>query len=147
MEIEKMKKQNLLTMLAMVFMAAAIFAGCKKECDCDNDDDNNNGDNWAAAVEGTYTGTANTDGNVNSATTIVTRIDNNTLNFSMSVAGENYCMDSVTMTSASTITIGEYDGCRSYNVTGGGNFSGAALNYTWSSAGGSGYEVDFGGTK
>jgi hypothetical protein len=146
LKIFEMKKQHIVSLFILsAFITVIFFAGCKKECDCD--DANNSGENWAASVVGTYIGTADFYGSNYPATTIITRIANKTLNIQLSTAGDTYCLDSVSMNSASTFSISEYDGCASRIATGGGNFSGSALNYTWSSSGGSGYAITVSGTK
>jgi len=144
-----MKKHNILLMLfAAVLISATVLSGCKKECDCDDDDDNNNGDDWAALLAGTYSGTATEDGiYTNNATTIITRVSNKVVNIQMNYPSESFCLDSVNVNSASTFGISEYDGCASENASGGGNLSGSNLAYTWTEVGGSSMSVTFNGSK
>jgi hypothetical protein len=127
----------------VLFISTCIIAGCKKE----DDDNQQNSDNWAGAVAGTYIGNATEYGYTDAATTIITRISNTMINLQMNFSSDNYCLDSITMNSATTFGISEFDGCASKKASGGGNFSGSSLNYTWTQVGGSATSITFSGTK
>lgn len=117
-------KTAILTIIAGIFL---LFCNCSK-------DDNNNTENWAAAVEGTYIGTAiDYDNDTLSATSLISRVNDKLLDFQITITGSAICLDSVVMNSPTTITIGNKDLCSwiaHSSVTGSGNFSGNILNFT-----------------
>lgn len=133
-----MKTNNIFNLLVLISFLGIIITSCKK------DEKEENKDNFAAAFEGTYT----EDIGGTTSTTTITRISNNRVNLQYSFNNSiDKCLDSVDVTSASTFSINEYDGCRGRQATGGGTLSGSTLNYSWTSTGGSGVNMTFTGTK
>ena len=122
-----MKKNNvfLIKIVAFLITVSIMFSGCKKD---KNDED------WASKVTGTYLGNTlhQLSGNNYNSTTIISRINSNTINVQLSYNGSYHCLDSVTLNSENTFTINEFDACFTFSETGGGNFSGASISYTLS---------------
>jgi len=136
------RKHFYLLLIAEVIISAVLFSGCKKE-------DNDNGKNLPVLLEGFYFGSFTSDiGNdSDSAYTIVTRIDNNTLKFEMNILGDVYCLKDITLQPDSNFGIYEYDSCALRRATGGGKFIGTNLDYLCGSSGGIGYNITFSGSK
>ena len=130
-----------------------MMNSCSKECDCDN----NNDENWAGAVAGTYTGGGTfCNDPVTSSSSIFTRESNNMLNLQITIqfssgSQNSYCLDSILMSSATTFTINEIEGCsESDPATGGGIFSGNSVNYSMNynpTSGSPGCSIAINGTK
>ncbi|MEX0810795.1 MAG: hypothetical protein WD048_01175 [Chitinophagales bacterium] len=120
-----MKNRFLISIGAAVF-SLIIFSQCSK------DDDNNNSDNWAAAVAGTYTGTSQVEcgpGEPESGSLTFTRTGDKQLTMQGTFGSDTYCLDSLTMNSSTTFTIGEYDGCIAEPATGSGTFTGNSISF------------------
>ncbi len=130
-------------MIGLLFTASIVYTSCNKD---EKENEDNNGNNFASKLEGTYIGNADYFG-AEPATTIITRINNNSVNLQLSGIGYTLCLDSVNVNTASTFNFNEYDGCFGENATGGGNLSGSTLNYTWTQVGGSAISITFSGSK
>jgi len=123
--------RSLFFSILLIATVTILFSSC-------SEDDGISADNWAGAVEGTYIGTIDYGGG-EAATVLMTRIADKQLNikvdFDYFTGGGGsihytYCLDSVSMTSATTFTINEYDGCDISHASGGGNFSGNTVSFT-----------------
>lgn len=112
-------------LMVVCFVSVLFFSSCKK---------NDETANWASKVAGTYTGNClhQLSGTNMTATTIISRINDKTINLQLSYSGGNHCLDSVILNSENTFTINEFDACFTFKETGGGNFNGANISYTLS---------------
>src|SRR5689334_13533505 len=114
-------KFTFLFMIFPVVVGVCFISGCKKDSS-----------DWAGDVQGTYTGTRY-DPLIHDtipATTVLTRVNDNTLNIQLTYSGGSHCMDSVPMGSSSTFGVDEFDACLSKNETGGGIINDNSIAYT-----------------
>lgn len=133
-------KNNYFKFTVCIIASITFFiSSCKKD---------DTSENWASSLAGTYSGTASS-GLTSSApaTTVVSATSNKTLSVQITHRGEVFCFDSVTLSSATSFSISEYDGCDALARTGSGTFNVNDINLNMCCYAGGAYTLIVEGSK
>lgn len=135
-----MIKEQRKAFIIMIAMFTLSITGCKK--------DESSTEKWAADVAGTYTGSAESGLTASApATTVVSATGDKTVSIQITHLNQVFCFDSVTLSSATSFSISEYDGCDALPRTGSGTFNSNNINLNMCCYAGGAYTLIVEGTK